>query len=85
MLSNCLKAVKLKQFSFAVYTEFTEVYIGFTVLYTILFRADVAGFLGMVEYKWYMSAWGKKENKLCYLLTYMTSRFNFTFVTRGGK
>lgn len=84
MLSNCLKAVKLKQFSFAVYTEFTEVYIGFTVLYTILFRADVAGSSGMVEYKWYMSDWGGK-NKLYYLLTYMTSRFNVTLVTRGGK
>lgn len=61
MLSNCLKAVKLKQLSFAVYTEFTEVYIGFTVLYTILFRADVAGSSGMVEYKWYMSDWGGRK------------------------
>lgn len=67
MLANCLKAVKLKQFSFAVYTEFTEVYIGFTVLYTILFRADVAGSLRMVEYKWYMSDWGgEKINCITY-------------------
>lgn len=40
---------------------FTEVYIGFTVLYTILFRADVAGSSGMVEYKSYMSDWAEKR------------------------